>query len=172
MKIPSAIAAACLLAGCGFNSRHEVSLDGVAGIDELAVLEVSVAERLVGATSQTKLDYLVKGDAVWAIDLRTVDISRTAEGVTATVSPPRLVHPRVDMEGTRQYDASKGWFVSARNIEKARRELLGEAQRLVAERAGGERFRIEAEAQAEAVLAAMLGGGDVKIVWRRPMQVP
>lgn len=148
--------------------RHSIDIEGVESIGELGVLCVSVSERLTASTSKTRLDYLIVGDAIYTVDFSRISKSEKDGRTVISLPLPKLVHPRVDMSRSRQYDASTGLFVKDSNLMRARSELLARAQKLVEQQAGHERFLLEAKAEAVRTLESLLPASGFDVAWLDP----
>lgn len=75
-------------------------------LGDLVVLKVSVADVLTGEGKGYKGAWLVKGDALVAVDLRQARVIRSDEHsrtLVVALPRPRVIQPRVDHDKTRSY---------------------------------------------------------------------
>lgn len=148
------------------------SITEIQKLGELVVLRVKVADVLEDSTEDYKGLWIVKGDALVAVDMRLAEqkVDENAKKLVVVLPQPRVIQPRVDHQKTKTYDVSKKiWFnplVGDRNefVDNA----LAKAQGIVESESGGDEVMDQARAQTELMLTNMYGfvGWDVDIVWQ------
>jgi hypothetical protein len=100
---------------------------------ELVVLKVSVSDVLEGAGAGYKGVWLVKGDALVAVDLRKArfkSVDEEHKSLVITLPRPRVIQPRVDHDKTKTWNVKKEvWFGG--DPDALRDATMREAQLLV-----------------------------------------
>jgi hypothetical protein len=142
---------------------------------ELVTTKVYVADVLIGESAKYRGSWLIKGDALIAVDMnKAAIVSRDDAMRTAVVRlpAPRVVQPRVDHEKTRTWDVErktwKPWVPGS--PDDLRDEAMRQAQQLVADAAGNEEALEYARRRAEALIPQFyeMVGWKVQVVWEGP----
>jgi len=143
-------------------------------LGDLVVLRVNVADVLEDADQDFTGVWIIRGDALVAVDLRLAELQSppdmAAKRLVVRLPQPRVIQPRVDHEKTRTYDVDKKtwWnpFVDGR--EEFTDQGMRKAQGVVYNTSRGNEVMDQARDQAELVLTNMyrLVGWDVDIVWQ------
>lgn len=149
-------------------------IEDVRRIAKLAVLRVQVADVIEGQTGRAKGIVLVRGDADIAVDLDRVRIAArddAARTATIVLPKPRPERPRVDHSRTRVYELRKVGLAAWNPLADPRQILLedcmGAAQQAVARAVAEESFVVQAQRQAELMLAAFYRelGWSIAVQW-------
>lgn len=137
----------------------------------LTVMRVSIADVLIGEDGSHRGSWLVKGDAMLAVDCRRVElVDRDAETRRATIRlpPPAIIQPRLDHRKTRTWDIQRlGWIPWGGNEDKLRDEAMKQAQQLVEHAAQSPELQEQARSSASLLLSNMyrLVGWEVQVTW-------
>jgi hypothetical protein len=142
-----AVVAAIVLVGAGFQLTRVrappavtawssgPTIDHLESLSELVCLRVHVSDVLVGENDNYRGSWLIKGDAVLAIDLRQakiVECDKTTRRARLRLPPPKVISPRVDHERTRTWSVEKTrWITWTGNPDKLRDEAMWQAQRVI-----------------------------------------
>ncbi len=142
---------------------------------ELVTTKVYVADVLIGESPKYRGSWLIKGDALIAVDMnKAAVVSRDDDAKTASVRlpVPRVVQPRVDHEKTRTWDVErrtwKPWVPGS--PDELRDEAMRQAQQLVTDAAGNEEALQYAKRRAETLIPQFyeMVGWKVQVVWEQP----
>lgn len=148
-------------------------------LGELVVLRASVADVL--ATSGYGYDgsWLIKGDALIAVDMRQAKFQMAdteAKKLVVLLPPPAVIQPRVDHEKTQTWDVKTQNWVSwiGGDQDKLRDESMRKAQRLVYDSCTGEEVMSQARSQTELMLTNMYRfiGWKAEVVWQDRSESP
>ena len=140
----------------------------------LTVTRVHVADVLVAEGHSYRGSWLVKGDALFAVDCRRAElVSRDETNKTAIIRlpAPTVLQPRVDHERTRTWSVEKQtWVPFKGDPDRLRDQAMLQAQRLVEHSVGLPEMRDLARENAEVILKQMyrLVGWEVSVVWEEP----
>lgn len=140
-------------------------------LGELVVLRVSVADVLEASGLGYKGAWLIKGDALIAIDLRLAKFQSADEETKKLVvllPPPKVIQPRVDHDKTKTWDLSKTtWVPFGGDPDKLRDATMREAQRLVNHACTKEEIIEQGRYNTKLLLTHMYRfiDWDVEIVW-------
>lgn len=171
-----AATAAIFLAGPSWITGSESSSPTITEIQELGqltVLRVNVADVLADSSDDYKGLWIVRGDALVAVDLQSAKLQSADEKTKKLVvllPQPRVIQARVDHEKTKTYDVSKkAWwnpFVGRSDefVDKA----MSKAQRIVEKQSTDDETMQQAREQAERMLASMYryAGWEIDVVWQ------
>lgn len=142
-------------------------------LGELVVLRVHVADVLEKSSDEFKGVWIVRGDALVAVDMRLAEqqsADETAKVLSVLLPQPRVIQPRVDHEKTKTYDVSKKdwWNFFVEGSEEFSDQGMRDAQELVETTSAGEEVIAQARDQAELMLASMYRpvGWQVDVVWQ------
>lgn len=144
----------------------------------LTVARVHVADVLVAEGHSYRGSWLVKGDALFAVDCRQAELtSRDESKKTATIRlpAPMVLQPRVDHERTRTWSVEKEtWVPFKGDPDRLRDQAMLQAQRLVQHAVGLPEMQTLARENAEMLLKQMyrLVGWEVVIEWEEPKERP
>ena len=173
--ILASIAAAFLL-GRSSNTGPKSSSPTITEIQrlgELVVLRVNVADVLEDANKDFKGLWIVRGDALVAVDLRLAQLQSTdvkTKRLAVRLPQPKVTHPRVDHEKTRTYDIQKKtwWNPFVDGQEEFTDQAMRKAQSVVYNTSTGQDVMDQAREQTELMLNYMyrLVGWDVDVVWQ------
>lgn len=142
-------------------------------LGELVVLRVYAADILEDVSDDYKGAWIVRGDALVAVDLQSAKLQsadENAKKLVVLLPQPRVIQPRVDHEKTETYDVSKKlWFnIFAGKSDGFRDEALRKAQEIIEEQASQDEVMQQAREQAELMLANMYRpvGWEIEVVWQ------
>jgi hypothetical protein len=140
-------------------------------LSRLATSRVHVVDVLVGETEGCRGAWLIKGDALIAVDLDRAQITEKNEEVrkaTILLPQPEILQPRVDHERTRTWEVrSMAWLPWNSDQDKVRDAVMLQAQRLVGQAAGSKENIDQAKMAAEVIIRSFYGevGWEVKVAW-------
>ena len=124
------------------------TITGLEKLGHLCFLKINIADVLSvhddGFLGDIKGLWLVKGDALVAVDMRRAEIcDKDTERRTATVvlPAPDLLSPRIDHNRTRSYDWQVGWLRSYDDSRQIWNDAMSTAQQLVTQAATKEMKR-------------------------------
>lgn len=137
-------------------------------MDKLLVLKVYVADVLATTGYDYRGAWLIKGDALVAVDMRKARfqaVDEEAKTLVLLVPPPEVISSRVDHEKTQTWDVEKTTWMPwvAGDEDKLRDEAMREAQRMVSSAAGDKDNIDQARIQAELMLENMYQPIDWKV---------
>lgn len=143
-------------------------------LGELVVLRVNVADVLEDSSEDFKGVWIVRGDAMVAVDMSLAELESTDEStkhLEVLLPQPRVIHARVDHEKTRTYDVSKkDWWnlLADSSSEEFSDAGMRKAQEMVESTSAGDDMMDQARDQAELVLTNMyqLVGWEIDVVWQ------
>jgi hypothetical protein len=143
---------------------------------QLVSTRVHVADVLVGESRWLEGAWIIRGDALLAVDMSQAEVKdRDEQARTATIllPQPAVLSARVDHEGSRRWDIkSRSWIPLAGALLGDRRaleqEAMRQAQRLVERAAGTEDHAATARRGAEGLLAEFYDavGWRVAVRWK------
>jgi hypothetical protein len=143
---------------------------------QLVSTRVHVADVLVGESRWLEGAWIIRGDALLAVDMCQAEVEdRDEQARTATIllPQPAVLSARVDHERTQQWDIkSRSWIPLAGTLLGDRRaleqEAMQQAQRLVERAAGTDENAATARRGAEGMLAEFYGavGWRVSVRWK------
>jgi hypothetical protein len=139
----------------------------------LTVMNVSVSDVLTLTGYSHKGVWLVKGDALIAVDMSKMQITDRNEQdklITLTLPEPEVLHPRVDHEKTMTYDVTGDWLTMIPgwgNESLLRDAAMYHAQKMVEFAVRQPEYINQAKKNAELVLLNIFGfsGWYVTIRW-------
>lgn len=140
-------------------------------LSRLVTGRVLVVDVLIGETDQCRGAWLIKGDALIAVDLdraQITDKSEETRRATILLPKPEILQPRVDHERTRTWEVrSMAWLPWHADQDKVRDAVMLQAQRLVSQAAGSKENIDQAKRAAEVIIRAFYGefAWDVKVAW-------
>jgi hypothetical protein len=147
------------------------TIEHLESLSELVCLRVHVSDVLVGENDQYRGSWLIKGDAVLAIDLRQakiVECDKTTRRARLRLPPPKVTSPRVDHKRTRTWSVEKTrWITWTGNPDKLRDEAMWQAQRVI-QAASGSADNIQlAKNSAERLILEMyrMVGWELLVEW-------
>lgn len=152
-------------------SNSGPTVEQLEAMGDLTVLKATFADVLEGKGSGYRGAWLVKGDALYAVDMRQARISsKDEDDLTAVLKlpTPAAKYARVDHNKTFSYSVEKtSWIPFAGDESKLRDESMREAQALIGRAAEDKEYVDIAKKNAELVLHEMysLVGWDVEIHW-------
>lgn len=144
----------------------------VQSLGSLTVLKVSVADVLTAEGGGYRAAWLVKGDALIAVDCRKAEIeSRNDEEKQAVLvlPTPTTIQPRVDHSKTKQWDEKKvTWIPFTGDPSKIRQDAMRQAQELVEYAAKQPELIDQGKHNAQLVIQQMykLVGWNVEVKWK------
>ena len=144
----------------------------------LTVLRLSVADVLEGRGHGYRGAWLIRGDALYSIDLRKAAIQSKDEARrTATVELPlpAVAQPRVDHRKTLTYSVEKtSWVPWTGDQSKLRDAAMLEAQRLVERAAAHSDYLDTARQNGELILRNMyaLFDWEITVAWQGADELP
>ena len=140
-------------------------------LSHLVATRVLVADVLVGEGNGCKGAWLVRGDALIAVDLSkasVVEKNETAKRAAIRLPLPEVLQARVDHERTQIWELkSTTWIPWAADKDSLRDTVMAHAQRLVAHAAGSPENIQAAKIAAETVLRALYSevGWQLTVTW-------
>jgi hypothetical protein len=146
----------------------------VARLERLARLVASraqIVDVLVGETDKCRGVWLIRGDALLAIDLDRAQITEKNEETrkaTILLPQPTILQPRVDHEHSRVFEIRSLTFIPWHSDQdRVRDAVYLQAQRLVSQAAGSKENIDNAKRAAEVIIGAFFEqfGWEVKVVW-------
>jgi hypothetical protein len=141
-------------------------------LGELVVLKISVSDVLQAEGKGYKGAWLIKGDALMAIDLRKAtfqNADQTSRRLTVVLPQPKLIQPRVDHEKTKTWEVSKTtWVPFGGNPDALRDETMLQAQKLVNHACGKEDIVEQARYNTKLLISHMYRFIDweVDVLWQ------
>lgn len=142
-------------------------------LGELVVLRVNVADVLEDASDEYKGVWIVRGDALVAVDMQSAKLQSADEKTKKLVvllPQPRVIQPRVDHEKTKTYDVSKKiwWNPFVGKSDGFRDQAMRKAQRIVDRQSAEDEVMQQAREQAELMLTNMYRfvGWEIDVVWQ------
>jgi hypothetical protein len=143
-------------------------------LSHLVTSRVYVADVLIGDGEGCKGAWLIKGDALIAVNLGRAKITaKDNEARTATlVLPlPEALQPRVDHERSPTWEVRRMvWLPWNADPDKLRDAVMEQAQRLVAQAAGSNENLQQAKTGVSTILKAFYAevGWQVEVIWEVP----
>jgi len=143
-------------------------------LGDLVCLRVHVADILVGETDSHRGLWIVRGDAILAIDLRQakiVECDTAARCARIRLPLPMVLSARVDHEKSRTWSVEKTtWMPWAGDPDQLRDEAMRQAQRLIQSSSGSIENLQLAKQSAVAIVEAMFGLVDwrITVAWAEP----
>ena len=143
-------------------------------LSQLCTGRVYVADVLIGQSDTTKGAFLIRGDALIAVDLSRAVIAEkdeSARRATIRLSPPEVLQARVDHERTKTWEVrSTTWIPWRAEQDRLRDEVFHQAQLMVAQAAGSHENIEHAKRAAEIIISALFEhvGWNVKVTWQEP----
>ena len=143
-------------------------------LSHLVTSRVYVADVLVGEGEGCRGAWLIRGDALIAVNLNRARITEKVEDArTATIllPPPDVLQPRVDHERTKTWEVRRMvWLPCNADGDKLRDEVMLQAQRLVTQAAGSKENIEQAKRATEAIIRAFYEevGWHVAVAWEGP----
>lgn len=144
-------------------------------LGQLAVLRIHVADVIEARDEQgwrgnVAGAWLMKGDALLAVDMATAEIvekDEPSQTARLMLPPPKVIQSRVDHEQTRTFRFHKGLLIPEKRASRLRDHAMRQAQRVVDRTAHDD----ESFQQARVITATLLEdfysltGWEVQIVW-------
>lgn len=143
-------------------------------LSHLAAARIFISDVLVGEGNGCKGAWLIRGDAVIAVDLSkaaVVEKDEAKKRATIRLPPPEVLQARVDHERTRVFEVkSTTWIPWASDSDSLRDAVYAHAQRLVGHAAGSAENIQQAKMTAETVIRALYAevGWQVTVAWGSP----
>ncbi len=144
-------------------------------LSHLVATRVLIADVLVGEGNGCKGAWLIRGDALIAVNLgqaSVIEKNETAKQATIRLPPPEVLQARVDHEKTQIWELkTTTWIPWTADKASLRDTVMAHAQRLVGHAAGSAENIQQAKAAAESAIRgfyAEVGGWQVTVVWGSP----
>ena len=140
-------------------------------LSHLVTARVHVVDVLIGEGEGCRGAWLVKGDALVAIDLGRAQIAEKNDETKQAqiVLPlPEVLQPRVDHERTKTWEVRRMvWLPWNANQDRLRDEVMLQAQQLVAQAAGSDENLQQARTSAATIVTAFYEevGWKVRVTW-------
>lgn len=147
------------------------TVEQLEALGHMTVLKLSVADVLKGEGHGYKGAWLVRGDALYAVDMRQAEVEQREDGVrraTIVLPRPTLLQPRVDHNKTITYAVQRTNLIPGTGDQsRLRNESMKQAQELVERAARDEEYVALAKRNAELVVRSMYALVDwgVDIEW-------
>ena len=141
-------------------------------LSQLCTGRVYVADVLVGQSDTSKGAFLIRGDALIAVDLGKAVIAEkdeSAKRATIRLPQPEVLQARVDHERTKTWEVrSTTWIPWRAEQDRLRDEVFHQAQLMVAQAAGSRENIEHAKRASEIIISALFEhvGWDVKVTWQ------
>jgi len=143
-------------------------------LSHLAAARIFISDVLVGEGNGCKGAWLIRGDALIAVDLSkaaVVEKDEAKKRATIRLPTPEVLQARVDHERTRVFEVkSTTWIPWASDSDSLRDAVYAHAQRLVAHAAGSPENIGQAKTSAETVIRGFYSevGWQITLVWPSP----
>jgi hypothetical protein len=143
-------------------------------LSHLVTTRVLVADVLVGEGNGCKGAWLIRGDAIIAVNLgqaAVVEKNETTKRATIRLPLPEVLQARVDHERTQIWELrTTTWILWAADKDSLRDAVVAHAQRLVSQAAGSPENIQQAKAAAESAIRGLYAevGWQVSIAWGSP----
>jgi len=140
-------------------------------LSQLVCLRVSVSDVLVGENDDCRGSWLVRGDAVLAIDLKQAKILQchpTFRRAQIQLPEPAVISPRVDHERTRTWSVEKTtWLFWRGNPDRLRDAAMQRAQQVIQATSGSKENMRLAKSSAETIIREIYGmvGWQIEVQW-------
>jgi hypothetical protein len=140
-------------------------------LSHLVATRVYVADVLVGEGNGCKGAWLVRGDALIAVNLRQATIiekDETAKRAVIRLPLPEVLQARVDHERTKTWEVkTTTWVPWSSDQDSLRDTVMLQAQRLVAHAAGSAENIQQAKAATTTIIRAFYEevGWQVRVTW-------
>ena len=150
------------------------SIERLQQLSQLASTRIFVSDVLVGEGKGCRGLWLVRGDAIVAVDLRkaaVVEKDENAKRATIQLPQPEVLQARVDCEQTRIFELkSTSWLPWTSDKDALRDAVYDHAQRLIDHAAGSADNIQQAKASAESVIRSFFAelAWTVSVTWAKP----
>ena len=140
-------------------------------LSHLVTTRVHVVDVLIGEGEGCRGAWLVKGDALVAINLGRAQITEKNEAskeALLVLPLPEVLQPRVDHERTKTWEVRRMvWLPWNADQDRLRDEVMRQAQQLVAQAAGSEMNLQQAKTAATTIVQAFYEevGWTVRVSW-------
>ena len=140
-------------------------------LSHLVTTRVHVVDVLIGEGEGCRGAWLIKGDALVAVNLGRAQITEKNEATKQAliVLPlPEVLQPRVDHERTKTWEVRRMvWLPWNANLDRLRDEVMLQAQQLVAQAAGSAENLQQARTAAATIVTAFYEevGWQVRVTW-------
>ena len=140
-------------------------------LSHLVVTRVLVADVLVGEGNGCRGAWLIRGDALIAVNLgqaAIVERNETAKRATIRLPLPEVLQARVDHEKTQIWELkTTTWIPWAADKDSLRDAVMAQTQRLVGHAANSAENTQQAKAGAESAIRGFYGevGWSVAVMW-------
>ena len=141
-------------------------------LSQLVTSRVYIADVLIGEGEGCRGAWLIKGDALIAVNLGKaviVEKDESTRRATIRLPTPEVLQPRVNHESSRTWEVkSTAWIPWQADQDRLRDEVMRQAQRLVTQAAGSKENIEQAKRSAEVIIGAFFEqlGWDVKVVFQ------
>ncbi len=143
-------------------------------LSKLVTTKVYIADVLTGEGPDCKGVWLIRGDALIAVDLGKAAITEKDEAArraTILLLPPEVLHPRVDHSRTRTWAVeSTSWVPWGSQQDRLRDEVMKEGQLLIEHAASSSENIQQAKLAAETLIRGFYAevGWSVSVAWASP----
>ena len=157
-----------------FVSSQGPTVERLEKLSKLVVTRVCVSDVLTGAGHGCKGAWLIRGDALLAVNLSQAVITEkdaSAKRAMIQLPQPEVMQERVDHSRSRTWEVkTTTWIPWIAEPDALRDTVMQEAQRLVSQAAGSPENLQQAKAAAEAVIANFFSemGWSVTVTWASP----
>jgi hypothetical protein len=140
-------------------------------LSHLVATRVSIADVLVGEGEGCRGAWLIRGDALIAVNLGRAKVSEKDDHekkATIVLPQPEILQPRVDHDRTKTWEVRRmAWLPWNADQDRLRDSVMAQAQQLVAQAAGSSENLQQAKTSAAAILKAFYAevGWQVAITW-------
>jgi hypothetical protein len=147
------------------------TIEHIESLSQLVCLRVHIADVLVGENDDYRGSWLIKGDALLAIDLKQakiVECNPAVRRARVRLPEPTVTSPRVDHERSRTWSVERlTWIPWRGNPDGLRDEAMKRAQRVIDKAASSKENVQTAKMSAEKIIQEMyrMVGWEVELEW-------
>jgi hypothetical protein len=150
------------------------TIERLESLARLVTLRIGVADVLVGTGPNCRGAWLIRGDALLAVDLSKTAITEKDETIrraTIRLPLPEVLHARVDHSRTKTWEVKNtSWIPWASEQDRLRDDVMREAQQLVEHAASSSENLQQAKTTTETVIRNFFSelGWNVSVAWTSP----
>ena len=148
------------------------TVERLQSLSHLVTTRVYIVDVLIGEGEGCRGAWLIKGDALVAVNLGRAQITEKNEATKQALimlPPPEVLQPRVDHERTKTWEVRRMvWLPWNADADRLRDEVMRQAQQLVAHAAGSDENLQQAKMSAATIVRAFYEevGWQVRITWK------
>jgi Protein of unknown function (DUF4230) len=147
------------------------TIEHLQSMSQLVCMRVSIADVLVGQNDDFRGSWLIKGDAVLAIELRQariVECDPALRRARIRLPEPTVMSPRVDHERSRTWSVERlTWIPWKGDPDRLRDEAMKRAQQVIQAACGSKENVRLAKSSAETIIREFYGmvGWQIEVSW-------